>query len=226
MSLAFLPLRRRLFLGFDILNDIFRSLRHDVSYLVKAPPPGSPADLTKVTHREDLGSLPTVFEKLGEQNSRDRDIHSHAQSIRSADHLQQSALRQLLDQHTILWQESGMVNSQAVPKELLHLLTIRTFEIGIFQHLGNFRFLALGAEITTHQILRRPRTGQLREMDEVNRRPAGLHELLHFVLQRRRAVFEFQRHWPVLRLHQNCFRSGEVRDFPLKKLSLSQCRRH
>ena len=70
----------------------------------------------EVPRAVDGGFLPVVFAQPREQHGADRHVDADAQRVRPADDLEQSALRQLLDEDAVFRQQPGMVQADAVPQ--------------------------------------------------------------------------------------------------------------
>jgi hypothetical protein len=59
---------------------------------------GPTRDLLEVAHPQETDLLAVEFRELGEKDGANRDVHAHAERVRSGDDLQESPLRELLDQ--------------------------------------------------------------------------------------------------------------------------------
>ena len=94
-----------------------------------------------------------------------------------------------------------MVNPKTVPEKLLHLFPIRALKISILKNFRNSGFLFFRTKVPTHQILRRASTGQLREMNEINRSFIRTNQLFDLILKRGCAVRKLQGHRTLFRFH-------------------------
>ena len=114
----FLPAARLLLLQQQILDGVRRGLRDHPAHIVETLPPRASADLMKVARTEDAGFLPAEFAELREKHRADRHIDPDPQRIRAADHFEQPSLRQLLGQHAVFRQQSGVVQADPVAQPL------------------------------------------------------------------------------------------------------------
>src|SRR5581483_11057687 len=101
------------------------------------------------------------------------------------------------DDAPVLRQEARVMQADAVPHELLHLLAEGAVEACASERLVDRFLLLLRAEVDAHEILRFLRGGALREVHQVYRRAAGANELRERLVQRRLPVLEIQRYGPV-----------------------------
>src|SRR5690606_22604775 len=83
-TLSALP--RGLGLGPPVGDDVLGGLGEDVALGIEAATASAAGDLVKVSRREEPSLFfPAVLEELGEEHGPDRDVHPHAQGVRSAD---------------------------------------------------------------------------------------------------------------------------------------------
>src|SRR5690606_14499262 len=89
---------------------------------------GATRDLLKIARRQDDGILTIELAELSEQHRANGDVDPDTQGIGSADDAQQSLLRQLLDEATILGQHSRVVDADTVRNEAREFFAERTSE--------------------------------------------------------------------------------------------------
>ena len=83
----------------EILDDVLRRLDDDETDVVEALAPGAAGDLVEVADAEVRCLLAVELAQPREEDRADGHVDAGAERVRSADHLQQSRLCQLLDQH-------------------------------------------------------------------------------------------------------------------------------
>ena len=139
---GFLSVFGGLFLEFQVFNGVFGSLCDDPAAIVESLSARASAHLVKVARSEDAGLLPIVFAELREKHGANRHIDPHSQRVGPADHLEQPALGELLDEHPVLRQQSGVMQTDAVPEPFLDLRPVWAAELEPFQSMGeNVRVL-------------------------------------------------------------------------------------
>ena len=178
----------------EVLDDVLRGLRDDVSDVVVALAPGASADLVEIARAEDGGFLAVVLAQPGEQNGADGHVDADPERVRAADDFEQAALRQLLDQHTVLRQQAGMVQADAVPQPTLDFGSVRAAEPVAFQRLGNRGLFLAGGKRQAGEILRALGGGGLREVHHVHRRPSRRRRGPRRSARAASRVLEIQRH--------------------------------
>ncbi len=119
---------------------MFRCLRHHITDAVETPPPGAPADLLEIPDAQGFGTISIVLAELGEEHRADRHVHAHPERVRAANHLEQAALREFLDQNPVFRQQARMVDAYAMAQQLGDLLAIGAAEIRVLQDLRNRLF--------------------------------------------------------------------------------------
>ena len=137
----------------------------------------------EIPRTKGAGFDPAEFCQARQQDGADRHIDPDAESIGAADDLEQPALGQLLHQHAVTRQQSGMVQSDAVPQTAFHFLAVGTVERHVHDRFGDRRFLRGGAVVDAQQRLRGLGHVVLREVHDVNRRLFRLHQVLHHGIQ-------------------------------------------
>ena len=114
-----------------VLDHVRRRLRDHEATLVEPLPPGPAGDLQKIAHAEDAGLLAVELAELREQHGPDRDVHPDPQRVGAADDLQESLLRQALDEQAVPRQEAGVVDADPVAQESLKFLAVGRVEAGV-----------------------------------------------------------------------------------------------
>ena len=99
----------------EIFDGVFRRLRHHPATIVESLAPGASGDLVKIPRAEDDRLLPVKLAQPREQHGADGHVDADAERIRAADDFEQALLRELLDQHAILGQQSRVMQPDAVP---------------------------------------------------------------------------------------------------------------
>ena len=94
-----------------VVDDVLGRLGPDVAAVVEPPSPGTPGDLLELAHAQQADPAAVVLAQLGEQHRPDRDVDPDAERVGAADDLQQSGLRQPLDQQSVLGEQSGVVHA-------------------------------------------------------------------------------------------------------------------
>ena len=99
---------------FQVLDDMFGSLRHYVADIVKALAPCAACNLVKISRGQNSRLVTTVLAELRKQNRSNRHIHAHAQRIGTANDLEQTLLRKFFAENAILGQKSRMVQTDTL----------------------------------------------------------------------------------------------------------------
>ncbi len=146
-------------------------------------------------------SLAVELAELGEEHRADGDVHAHPEGVGARHHLEQALLRQLLHEQAIPREKPGVVQPHAVAQEALQVLAERGLEAHRHERLAQRLLLVLGREVRAHEVLGLLRRGALGEVDEVDRGPPRLHQVLDGLVQRRLPVLELQRDRAVARAH-------------------------
>ncbi len=119
-----------------------------------------------------------------------------AQGVGAADHLEQAELRELLDEHPVLGQQSGVVQPDAVPEPLADRAAVRAREVEPGDPVGNFGLLLARADLQAREVLRAAGRVGLREVHDIGGRlPLG-DQLLDRVRQGHFGVAELERDGP------------------------------
>ena len=134
---TFLPSRAAFSSSLRFSIDVLRRLRHHPAAVVESLAPGAPADLVKIPRAQDAGLLPVELAQPREQHGADRHVDAHAQRVRAADDLEQALLRELLDQHAILRQQPGVMQSDAVLEPLADFRPVGAGELEPFELVGD-----------------------------------------------------------------------------------------
>jgi len=77
---------------------MFRRLRDDPALVVKTFPSGTPANLVKIPRAQNAALLAVKFAQPREQHRANRHVDANAERVRAADDLEQTLLRELLDE--------------------------------------------------------------------------------------------------------------------------------
>ena len=194
-----LPADLRFLLQFQVLDDVLRRLRDDPAAVIEALAPGAPGDLVEIARGEDADFLAAELAELREEHRADRHVDADAERIGPADDLEQSLLRELFDEDAILWQEPGVVQTDAVPQPLLDLRTVGAAELETLDRARYRGLLLARRHVEAREILRALPRFHLREVDDINGRFAVVDQLFERRGQREIGIGELQRNRPVLR---------------------------
>ena len=102
----------------QVLDDVLRGLRDDEAAVVEALAPGAPGDLVEVARGEDRRLLAVELAEAREEHGADRHVDADAERVGAADHLEQAALGELLDEHAVLRQQAGVVQADPLLQPL------------------------------------------------------------------------------------------------------------
>ena len=180
-----------------LLDRVLRRLHHHVAGRVEPRAPGAPGDLVELARLQD--PLPRTVElgQPGEDHGADRDVDADAQRVRSADHLQQPGLGQLLHQPAVARQHAGVVDADAAADEPRQRPAEPGGEAEAADRVGDRRPLLARAQLRRHESLRALERRRLREVNDVDRRAIRPHELLEELVQRLQRPREVERHGPL-----------------------------
>ena len=97
--------------GFEalILDHMLGCHRDDIAVVVEAFAACASTDLVEVAGGEDAGFDAAIFTELGEEHGADRHVDADAEGIGAANHFEHAFLSELLDQHSILGQQTRVV---------------------------------------------------------------------------------------------------------------------
>ena len=115
----------------EILDDVFRGLRHHPAAVIKPFAPGAPGDLVEIARAENRGFLAVEFAEAGKKDGADGHVDAGAQRVRAADDFQQAPLRQLLHQDAVFGQNAGVMQADAVLEPAPDVRPVRTGELEI-----------------------------------------------------------------------------------------------
>ncbi len=221
-----LAVLRRLLAQLDVLDHVFGRLHHHVAPLVEPLAAGAPGDLVEVARAEDR-RLPAVeLAETGEEDGPDRDVDADAQRVGAADDLQQSALRELLDEHAVLREEACVMQADAVLQPLADIRPVRAAEVEVGHQLRERRLLFPAADLQAGEVLRARRGFGLGEMDDVDGRLGLGHELLERVRERDLRVREVQRNRSVGRPDRDAGPAVQAGQRLLEERGVAQRGRH
>ena len=223
---ALLAAARRLGLDAFVLDHVLRCLAHDPAAFVEALAPGAPGDLPEVAHGQQTLLLAVELDESREQHRADRDVDPHAQRIGAADDPQQSLLRELLDEQTISGQQTGVVQTDALPEHALHVLAVRRVEADPGERLGDRLPLLPRRHLGAGERLRLLGRFALREEHDVHRRARLREQVLDGLVQRRLAPLELERHRTIVAVYVRHGAAGGAGELLLDRRRVAERRRH
>ena len=188
-----------LFLRSQVLHHVLGSLHPHVTTVIESLASGASGDLRELAVRQNADRYAVVLAELGEQHRPDRHVHPDTECVGAADDLQQTVLRQFLDEQPILGEQACVVHADAGGDEPFEVLADRRVEAEVADRFAHQTLLGLGERIEGDVALGGVGCVLLREVDDVDRCPTRLKELVDAVVQRRGAVLEMQRHGPLRR---------------------------
>ena len=200
-------------LGFQaqVLHHMRRRLRHHPAALVKALAAGPTGDLLELAHAEKAVLLSVELAQLGEQHRADGDVDPDAQGVGAADHLEQAALAQPLDQAAVARQQAGVVQADAVAEKAQQLLAIGAVQALVAQGGLDGLFLLLAAHVHAHQVLHFLGGCALGEVHQIDGRAIELDEVGNGFVQLGVPVLEVERHRTDRAAHARHLAAGEGR---------------
>ena len=223
---TFLPSRAAFSLSRRFSIDVLRRLGDDEAAVVEALAPGAPGDLVEVARAQVRRLLAVELAQAGEEHRADRHVDARAERVGAADHLQQPALRELLDEHAVLREQPGVVQADAVPQPLADLGAVRAAEREAGDARRDLGLLLPGADLEAGEVLRAARRVRLREVDDVDGRLALVDQLLDRLRQRDLGVGELERHRAIAGLHRDRRPAVEARERLLEEPRVAERRRH
>jgi hypothetical protein len=103
-------LRRGLGGGLRVLDLVLGGHRDHVALGVEARATGTTGDLVELAGREPAHLLPVELGERGDDDGADGHVDADPEGVRAADHSQQAALRELLDETPIAREHAGVVH--------------------------------------------------------------------------------------------------------------------
>ncbi len=220
--LAFL----RLFRQPQVLDHVLRGLGDDEAAIVEPFPAGATGDLVEVAGGEDRRLLPVELAEPGEEHGADGDVDAHAQGVGAANDFEQTALGELLHQHPVFREETGMVHSDAVPKPFPDRGSVGAGEAEVGNRFRHSILLIAGRELEAGEALRAVRGVFLSEVDDVDGRFAFVGELLHRLRQWDLGIGILERHRTDDGLHRRGRPAVSAGELLLEERDVAQRRRH
>ena len=110
---------------FQILDDVFRCLCDNVTDIVETFAACAASYLVEVTGCQNGRLVATVLAELRKEHSADRNVHAHAERVRTANDFEQTLLCEFFAENTILRQEPCVMNADALLEPTLDIRTIR-----------------------------------------------------------------------------------------------------
>ena len=184
----------RLRCGALILDDMFGGLANDAAFGIEAAPSSAPGDLFEVADSKQCLPGAVVLRELREQDSANRNVDADSQRICSADHLQQACLREFLDEAPVFGQQARVVQADAVPQDAAQILSVRRIEAEVADGFRDGHAFLFCRNVRAGQRLRVFGCGALGKVDDVDRRAAGLKELLDRFVKRSLGITIVERH--------------------------------
>ena len=221
-----LPVAFGFLLELEVLDNMFRGLRDDPAHRVEPFAPSAPGDLVEVPGPQYRRLVAAVLAQASEEDGANRHIDAHAQRVRAANHLEQSALGQLLDQNAVPRQEARVVQPNARPQPPLDVRPVGTGKLHPFERGGDGGFFLTGRRGQTGEILSALCRIGLGEMHHIHRSFALADERLNGLGQRGLGIAELQRNRPDHRLDSDAGKPIEARHLALEEFGLAEGRRH
>ncbi|CAB4911889.1 unannotated protein [freshwater metagenome] len=179
-----------------ILDVVLGCLDHDGAEGVVPRAARASRDLMELARSKLACSDAVVFGESGEQHGPDGNVDAHAQRVGTADHLQQTVLRQFLHQPAVLGKHAGVMHPDTVTNESGQRRPEAGGEAEVADGLGYRGLLLLGRDIDARQGLSAFECRCLGEVHDVHRRQVRLHQLLDRFADRGGDVREHQRDRP------------------------------
>ncbi len=220
--LPFLSLLRRA----QPVDRLLGRLRHHGAALVEPLAAGAAGDLLEVADRQNLHLLAVELGELREQHRANRDVDADPQRVGAADHLQQGALRELLDEEAVLREQPGVVDPDSEREEAPDLLAVGGVEPEVADRLADRLPLLAPGHAEAGQRLRELGALALREVDDVDGRLPRPEQLLDRLLERRLPVLEVERHRSMRRGDDGDRDAGRPFELLRDAGHVPQCRRH
>ena len=184
-----------------VQDHVLGRLTHDAAAHVEALASGAAGDLAELAHAQQRDLLAVELAELREQHRADRDVDADAEGVGAAHDLEQAALREPLDQQSVLRQQARVVDADAVAQDAAEVLAVGRVEAEARERRGDPRALFARREVRAGEPLRQLAALALREVHDVDRRPVLGDQLRHRLVDRRLAVLEVERHRPLVRVH-------------------------
>ena len=201
-------------------------LRHHVAALVEALAPGAAGDLVEVARREHRRLLAVVLREAAEEYRADGHVDPDPQRVGAADDLQQAALGELLGEHAVARQQTGVVDADAVLQPGADAGTVGRREAHVLDGRGQRLLLGARGDLQAGEALGARRGVLLGEVDHVDRHPVRLHEPFHGPRERLFGVGVLQRHRPLARRDGRRLPAGAPGQLLLEERHVAQRRRH
>ena len=100
-----------------VLDDVLGRLDDHGAARVEPRTAGPPGDLVELARLEHALAGAVELRQAGEHDGADRHVDAHAERVGAADDLEQTGLRERLDQAAVLRQHAGVVHTDAVTDE-------------------------------------------------------------------------------------------------------------
>ena len=155
---------------FQVLDDMFGSLRHHVADVVETFTAGAACNLVEITRGKDCSLVAAVLAELRKEYRSNGHVYAHAQCIRSANDPEQTFLGQLFAENAVLGQKSRMVQANTLLEPALDFGTVGAAESDFLDGIVNRLFFFFSAKVQTHEILGVGGRLGLRKVYYVNRR--------------------------------------------------------
>jgi hypothetical protein len=210
----------------DVLDDVLRRLDDDEAAVVESLAPGAPGDLVELTGTQVERLLAIELAQASEQDRSDGHVDARAEGVRPADHLEQSRLRELLDEHAVLREQTRVMEADAVPEPLADVGAVRAAEREAGDARRDLGLLLPGADLEAGEVLRAARGVLLCEVDDIGGRLALVHEFLDRMRQRNLGVGVLEGHGTIAGFHRDRRAPVEARDGILEESRVAERRRH
>ena len=208
----------------EVQDHVLGSLGDHAAAHVEALAPGAAGDLAELAHAQDRDLLAVELAQLREEHAADRDVDAHPERVGAAHDLEQTALRQPLDQQPVAGQQPRVVDADPVAQDAAQVLAVGRVEAEAAERLGDPRPILARREVRAGEPLRELAALALREVHHVDGRPPLRDQLAEGLVDRRLAVLEVERHRRAgrnarARPRLRCARAGAPRSPPCCRAS-------
>lgn len=208
---------RRFFPEFEILDDMFGGLNHDPADVIEPLASGASGNLVEVARAEDPGFFAVKLAEAGEEDGADGDVDPDAEGIGSADDFEQAFLGELLGEHAVFGEESGVVDADSVFQPFSNFRSVGAGEFEPFDGGADGGLFLPGADVQAGEILCVLGGFALGEVDDVDGTLAVRNQGFEGLCERGLGVGEFERDGPMGGGHGGGGESGEVAEFLLEE---------
>jgi hypothetical protein len=209
-----------------VLDLVLRGLHHHGAHGVVAGPARPARDLMELSGPQVPRPGAVVLGEPGQQHGPDRHVDADAEGVGSADDLEQSVLRELLDESAVLGQHARVMHADAVPDQAGQRLSETGAESETPDRLRDGVLFLPAAHVDTGQRLRPFERRGLGEMHHVDGRLVGGGQFLDGLADGGAGIREGQRHRPFGAADQRGRAPGPAGQVLLEERDVTECRGH